>query len=91
MKIERKKWDGKWRIVVFDIPEKKKGVRNALRRKLKELGFYELQKSVFVFPYECGNEIEFIVEFFELRPYVRTGVLEKIDNTTHLKRIFKLA
>ena len=40
----RKKWDGKWRIVVFDIPEKKKAAREALRKKLKDLGFVELQK-----------------------------------------------
>ena len=41
------KWDGKWRIVIFDIPEKFKKAREALRRKLKDLGFLELQKSVF--------------------------------------------
>ncbi len=90
MKIKTVKWDGKWRIVVFDIPEKLRRGRDALREKLKKLGFYELQKSVFVFPYECQNEIEFIVEFFDLRRYVRFGVLELIDNELHLKKIFKL-
>lgn len=90
MKIEAGKWDGKWRLVVFDIPEKLKKGRDALREKLKKLGFYELQKSVFVFPYECKNEIEFIIEFFHLRKYVRFGVLESIDNTLHLKKIFNL-
>jgi len=90
MKIERENWDGKWRIVVFDIPEKLRWGRDALRAKLKELGFYELQKSVFVFPYECQDEIEFITEFFNLRKYVRFGVLESIDNELHLKKIFKL-
>jgi DNA-binding transcriptional regulator PaaX len=76
--------------VVFDIPEKLKRGRDALREKLKELGFYELQKSVFVFPYECRDEIEFIIEIFELRKYVRFGVLEEIDNELHLKKIFEL-
>ena len=90
MKIKRENWDGKWRIVVFDIPEKLKKARDALREKLKELGFYELQKSVFVFPYECQKEIEFIIEFFNLRKYVRFGVLEFIDNEFHLKKIFGL-
>ena len=64
-------WDKEWRIVVFDIPEKKKNAREALRNKLKELGFRELQKSVFVYPYECENEIDFVAEVFEIRPYVR--------------------
>ena len=49
------KWDGKWRIVIFDIPEKKKKAREVLRAKLKDLGFKELQKSVFVLPYECED------------------------------------
>ena len=90
MKIKKKNWDGKWRLIVFDIPEKMRRARDALREKLKELGFYELQKSVFVFPYECKDEIEFIVEFFNLRQYVRYGVLESIDNNLHLRKIFKL-
>jgi DNA-binding transcriptional regulator PaaX len=64
MKINDGEWDKKWRMVVFDIPEKLKASRNALREKLKELGFYELQKSVWVFPYECKNEIDFVIEFF---------------------------
>jgi len=91
MKIKNEKWDGKWRIVVFDIPEKLKKGRDALRGRLKKLGFYEFQKSVFVFPYECKDEIDFIVEFFNLRRYVRFGVLESIDNDLHLRKIFNLS
>jgi len=90
IRIKRGKWDGKWRLVVFDIPEKLKTGRNALREKLKKIGFYELQKSVFILPYECKNEIDFIVEFFNFRKYVRFGVLESIDNGLHLKKIFNL-
>lgn len=90
MRIEKSDWDNKWRIVIFDIPERIRQGRNALREKLKELGFRELQKSVFVFPFECRNELEFIIEFFNLRPYVRHGILENIDNDLHLRKLFKL-
>jgi len=90
MKIKGETWDKRWRVVIFDIPEKLKKARDALREKLKKIGFYELQKSVFVFPYECEEEIDFVIEFFELRKYVRFGVLEKIDNEPHLKKIFSL-
>ncbi len=90
MVIKKDNWDGKWRIVVFDIPERLRKGRDALRLKIKELGFYELQKSVFVFPYECKDEIDFVVEFFNLRKYVRFGILEKIDNDIHLRKIFNL-
>lgn len=85
-----KVWDKKWRLVIFDIPEKKRKIRDALRLKLQELGFYELQKSVFVHPFDCKDEIDFIVEFFELRPFVRFAIVESIDNELHLKKIFKL-
>ncbi len=91
MKIENKKWDRKWRIVIFDIPEKIRIGRDALREKLKDMGFYEIQKSAFIIPYECQNEIDFIIEFFDLRKYVRFGVLDTIDNELHLKQIFKLS
>jgi DNA-binding transcriptional regulator PaaX len=74
--IKDKKWDGKWRIVIFDVPERLRKGRNALRWKIKKLGFHELQKSVFVIPYECKKEIDFVVNFFELKPYVHYGILE---------------
>jgi DNA-binding transcriptional regulator PaaX len=90
MKIKSNKWDGKWRLVIFDIPEKLKAGRDSLRKKIKELGFYELQKSVWVYPYDCNNEIDFIIEFFNLRKYVRFAILDFIDNELHLKKIFKL-
>lgn len=84
------RWDGLWRLVIFDIPERLRKGRVALRNKLKELGFHRLQKSVFVFPYECRNEIDFVIEIFELRPYVRYLVVKEIDTATHLKHIFSL-
>lgn len=92
MKIELPvKWDGYWRVVMFDIPERKKFARDALRRKLKELGFRELQKSVFIFPYPCRNEIDFIVEVFDIRPYVRYVELREITNEAELKLYFQRA
>ena len=90
MSIDSKVWDGKWRIVIFDIPEKNKRGRNSLRSKLQRLGFYEFQKSAFVLPYECRDEIEFLIEYFGLRKYVRYGLLESVDNDLHLRTIFGL-
>ena len=84
------KWDKKWRIVIFDIPEKKRRAREALRMKLKELGFKELQKSVFVFPYECRDEIDFIVEVFEIRNCVRFLMVDSFTNEEELKLKFNL-
>jgi len=84
------KWDGEWRVVIFDIPEKFKKAREALRIKLKELGFLELQKSVFVLPYECEDEINFIMEVFLIRPFVRFVRAKSFTNEEQLKIRFGL-
>lgn len=89
MNIKKLKvWDRKWRVVLFDIPEKRKDDRNALRGVLKRLGFYEFQKSVFVYPYPCENELDYVIEFFRIRPHVRIMLATSIDNELHLKQIF---
>lgn len=86
-----KRWDGKWRIIAFDIPESKKMGRHALTEQLKKLGCVMLQRSVWAWPYECRNEIDFIAEFFEIGPYVHYIVAESITSEKFLKYRFKLA
>ncbi|MDO8604061.1 MAG: hypothetical protein Q7K40_01480 [bacterium] len=83
-------WDGKWRIVMFDVPEPLKKVRDSLRMHFKNMGFYEFQKSVFVHPYPCAKEIEYIVEFYEAQKYIRFIVATDIDNALELKKNFHL-
>lgn len=85
-----KNWDNKWRLIIFDIPEKFHKERRALRIKLDELGFYPLQKSVWLYPYECRNEIDFVVEFFKISPYVRIVEAIGFDGDDFLKKEFKL-
>ena len=85
------RWDRKWRFVLFDIPHEQKRARDALRLHLKRLGFYQFQKSVFVLPYECQNEIEFLIELYDLRPFVRVIEAAHLDNEVHLKDIFNLS
>ena len=90
MIIPKTKWDKKWRVVMFDIPERLKKVRDTLRYQLKRLGFLELQKSVFVLPFECRNELEYIIGFYSIKRYVRFIEAYKIDNELDLKDRFRL-
>lgn len=91
MKIKKpKKWDGYLRIVIFDIPETKKHGREALRDLLKRLEFHPLQKSVFVLPWECEKEIEFISQIYEIAPYVKYILVKKLKNDDFLKIKFNL-
>ncbi len=84
------KWDHIWHQVIYDIPHNKKSARDALRRKLHELGFIEWQKSVFIHPYPCREQIDFIIEFFELRPYVRQADITSPTNEAELLLSFDL-
>ena len=92
-KIKIKKplmWDRLWRVVIFDIPEDKKKGRMALAGKLKDIGFYPMQKSVFIHPYECKDEVNFIVEIFDLAPYVRFFRVKNVDIEVDLRDRFNL-
>lgn len=55
-----KKWDGRWRIVMFDIWEKRRTVRDRLRAVLQRLGFVKVQNSVWAFPYDCEEVITLV-------------------------------
>lgn len=74
-----KTWDRKWRIVIFDIPSKKKYLRDTMRNKLKKIGFYQLQKSVFVYPFECLDQIKALKYIYCLEPYVQYILAENIE------------
>lgn len=83
-------WDKKWRVVLFDIPESEREARDALRDHLEDMGFFILQRSVFVYPFDCKNEIDFLVELHDIRKYVRFMLADSIDNEIHLRKFFKL-
>jgi len=91
MKITKPmKWDKKWRIVIFDIPENKKLARNVLKRKLDELDFKLLQKSIYVHPFPCENEIEFIRSIYGVRPFVKIIVADSIEEQDRLEKYYHL-
>ena len=91
--IEIKKqneWDGKWRMVMYDLPVRFKKGREALRYYLRDLGFYQFQKSVWVCPYPCEDEIVFIADFFGVGRYVEILTVESMLHEEKLKKYFNL-
>lgn len=85
-----KKWDGIWRIVIFDIPNKKKIVRETLRNKMKGWDFYQLQESVWVCPWPCEKEIGIVVELLGIYSFVNMIKAKEIQDDEKLKAHFKL-
>ncbi|HEY4474939.1 MAG TPA: CRISPR-associated endonuclease Cas2 [Candidatus Paceibacterota bacterium] len=85
------KWDKKWRVVIFDIPEELHKNRNQLRAKLKNLGFYMLQKSVFVIPYPCEKELGYVCKNLKIADYVDVILAESVGfKEKEIKKFFNL-
>lgn len=62
-----KKWDYLWRLVIFDIPERSRHLREALRYELLQLGFFMLQESVYAIPFDCSKEVDEIGRQLHIR------------------------
>jgi len=83
-------WDKKWRFYIFDIPEKFRVQRNVLRRKLKELGLYNIQRSVFAYPFDCREELEFLSRYYKIHEYATYIESSYSDIDTELRSYFKV-
>jgi len=68
--LSQKRWDRWWRMVAFDIPDKFKGRRASLREKLKEFGMGKLQESLYITPYDFGEDLQEFIENHDLSEYV---------------------
>ena len=84
------KWDGLWYLVMFDVPEDKKMARRAVNLALKKLGCVQYQKSVFITPYPCKKEIDFVGEAFDIRDHIRVVTAKEVEGVESIKKAFKL-
>lgn len=86
------RWDKKWRILIFDISEKSRIKREALRGKLKELGLYQLQKSVWVCPYEFFKEMDVLRRFFGLKnKEMKMIMASSIEDDEELRKFYNFS
>lgn len=85
-----KKWDGKWRIVTYDLKEKKKSLREKLRLTLSGFGFVKLQNSVWVYPYDCEDLIMLMKADFKIGKEVLYVIADKIEYDQSLRSLFGL-
>ncbi len=83
-----KKWDGKWRLLVYDIPERFHAVRDGFRWLLKKNNFIKLQGSVFVSPYSLNREAISYLTQSGLRQFVKIMKVEEMDDDTYLRKQF---
>lgn len=90
--IKPKLWDKKWRLVTYDIPVSKNKASDSFRKKMKDLGLYQLQKSIWVSPYDCLEEMEFLCAIFDINidEYVYYFKTSEIPKEKEIKKFFHL-
>lgn len=84
-----RKWDGKWRIIIFDIPKDR--LREKFRLKLREFSFYKFQQSVWIYPFKCEGEIVLLRKLLRIDPYVKIIVTQELEADEKILKFFKLA
>src|SRR3989344_4481940 len=88
--IRSVKWDGKWRMVIFDIYEYKRQTRNRMRHDLLSFGFQRLQNSVWVYPYPCEDIIALLKADHRIGKELLHVTADTIENDRWLKHHFGL-
>ena len=88
--VAPKRWDKKWRVIIFDIPEKKRQLRNHVRSLLEKMGFYRLQDSVWVYPYGCEDFIGLIKTNLGVGKDILYLIVDEIENDKNLRKEFGL-
>ena len=89
-KKKNTKWDGKWRVVIFDVWENVRAKRNLLRMEIKDFGFIQLQRSVWIYPYECAEFIELLKTDLSFGKNIRYMIVESLDYDEKLRKYFDL-
>ncbi len=87
---KNKKWDGKWRVLIFDIPESRRFDRDNIRRALVSIGFMRLQDSVWIYPYNCEGLISLLKADTETEEDVLYMIVEMLENDNEVKKYFGL-
>ena len=85
-----RKWDKKWRVIIFDIPETKKQMREQVRKILLAVGFRRLQDSVWVFPYDCEDVIGLMKTDLGIGKNLLYMIVDQIEDDRFLRMDFDL-
>lgn len=88
--LTNKKWDKRWRIIIYDVEESKKPLRNVFQKVLRKLEFLQLQKSVYLTPYPCESEIEYLRQIYDIGPEVVILTINGLENEQAYKEYFAL-
>ena len=90
LKNQKKKWDGRWRMIVFDVPERRRRIRTRLREVMSEIGFVRLQDSVWIYPYDCEDFMALFKAELKIGKDVLYAIADTIEHDKNLRHQFNL-
>lgn len=90
LKRRPRRWDGRWRMLIFDVPEYRKGIREKIRRSLDHIGFVRVQDSVWIYPYDCEDFIVLLKADFKIGKDVLYMIVDELEGDRWLKKHFDL-
>ncbi len=86
-----KRWDKKWRMLIFDIREERRATRDKIRRTLVAIGFIRLQDSVWVYPHDCEDLITLLKADFKIGKDVLYIIADSIENDSVIRKQFGIS
>ena len=87
---KKRRWDGQFRLVMFDIPEKRRGTRDRLRIMMHNFGFLRLQDSVWISPYDCEDVIALVKAELRVGKDILYAVVNQMENDRWIRDHFRL-
>lgn len=84
-------WDKKWWLTIADVPVEERQQANSIRLKFRDLGFYPLQRTVWAYPFDPRDQVDFVSSYYRLDKYLtvmRVDVLDESDRM-ELEQFFK--
>jgi len=88
MVLDESNWDGKWRLIIYDVQTGKRANSEMFRTMLNKLRFLKLQKSVYLTPFKCEDEIEYLRLLFEIGNEVQILKVGSLENEAAYRRYF---
>ncbi|MEK7660174.1 MAG: hypothetical protein AAB343_03160 [Patescibacteria group bacterium] len=85
------KWDQKWRLLIYDVPEDRKRGRDAIRYELRNMGFVELQHSVWIFPFDVTDILLLIRELYDLKSELIVLTADRFDGDHIYQKHFDIS
>jgi phenylacetic acid degradation operon negative regulatory protein len=93
LRFLKEKWDGKWRILSYEIPEKKRELRDKLRREVSGWGLGPWHRSFWLTPHPIIDSLRSLVSQKEEEQYIQAFESEHVfgDRAVLIEKVWGIA